>query len=226
MLARRGLKRKPSKELEELRAAITLDEPVHREDRLAIRGGGAELIPRACPARVGREGLQVGEELDGHLRSAEGANDLVPRLPVRAKPEQVQRLDLDPVGVALEDPLGRTASPAFSQLALADMRQLVGEEPRAPQQMHLCQMIAPQEKARPRGDARSEPPFVPRLLALLARDLDEPIHECRLVDVDVRLDARREWKTKLVAHYPGDRVDKLGVARTLAEDERVHPALT
>src|SRR2546429_5968818 len=35
---------------------------------------------------------------------------------------QVQRLDLDPVGVALEDPLGRTASPAFSQPALADMR--------------------------------------------------------------------------------------------------------
>src|SRR2546429_5954087 len=134
---------------------------------------------------------------------------------------QVQRLDLDPVGVALEDPLGRTASPAFSQPALADMRQLVGEEPRAPQQMHLCQMIAPQEKARPRGDARSEPPFVPRLLALLARDLDEPIHECRLVDVDVRLDARREGKTKLVAHNPADRVDELAVARTLAERRRL-----
>src|SRR2546426_3061804 len=87
--------------------------------------------------------------------------------------------------------------------------------------MHLCQMIAPQEKANPRGDACGEPPLVPGLLAFLAGDLDEPVDECRLVDVDVRLGACGEWKTKLVAHYPGDRVDQLGLARTLAERRRL-----
>ena len=123
--------------------------------------------------------------------------------------------------MALEDPHGSTASPAFCQLVLADVRQLVGEEPRARQQMHTCQMIAPQENAGPRGGAGSEATLVPGLLALLAGDLDEPVDECRLVDVDVRLGAHREGKIKLVAHRPGDRVDQVGVTRALAERRRL-----
>src|SRR5207249_896523 len=86
------------------------------------------------------------------------SNDLVPRLSVLAKPEQLQHLELDPVGVALEDPHGSTGFPAVSQLALADVRQLVGEEPRARQQMHTCQMIAPQENAGPRHQGQQDEP--------------------------------------------------------------------
>src|SRR3989441_12961076 len=82
--------------------------------------------------------------------------------------------------------------------------------------MHACQMIAPQEKANPRGDARGEATLVPGLLALLAGVLDEPVDECRLVDVDVRLGPQREGKIKLVAHRPGARVDQVGVPRALA----------
>src|SRR2546425_8957984 len=63
---------------------------------------------RPDPARAGREDLQVGEELDGHLGRDDGSNDFVPRLSVLAKPEQLQHLELDPVGVTLEDPHGST----------------------------------------------------------------------------------------------------------------------
>src|SRR5947208_9527350 len=89
------------------------------------------------------------------------------------------------------------------------------------QEMHACEAIAPQEQANPRGDAPGEAPLIPGVLARLVGDLDEPVDECRLVDVDVRLGAHREGKIKLVAHHPGDRVDQVGVTRALAERRRL-----
>src|SRR5712691_7728961 len=48
-----------------------------------------------------------------------------------------------------------------------------------------------------------------------------PSTSVAFVDVDVRLDARRKGKTKLVAHDPGNRVDQLSLARTRAERRRL-----
>jgi len=66
------------------------------------------------------------------------------------------------------------------------VRQLVGEEAGASQQMHVCQAIAAQEDADPRGDAGRDPPLVPGFLARFTGDADEPVDERRLVDVDIR----------------------------------------
>src|SRR3989442_2793026 len=86
-----------------------------------------------------------------------------------------------------------------------------------PARQELSTEVTPQRGCSARGDA----PLVPGLLALLAGNLDEPVDECRLVDVDVRLGAHREGKTKLVAHRPGDRVDQFGITRLLAERGRL-----
>src|SRR5205807_4116331 len=57
---------------------------------------------------------------------------------------------------------------------------------------HARQVVTPQEEARARGDAGCVPPLVPRLVGRIAGDLDEAADQGRLVDVDVRLDRRRE----------------------------------
>src|SRR5206468_1487367 len=82
--------------------------------------------------RAAGERLEVREELDRGRRSEDGAYDRVPRFGVGLISEQVEHLELDPVGMALEDPLRGSASPACPELALTHVRQFVGEEPRAP----------------------------------------------------------------------------------------------
>src|SRR5207249_11591640 len=113
-------------------------------------------------------------------------------------------------------PLRGSAPSAFSEPALAHVRQLVGVERRPPGKVHPGQDVATQEEASARGDAERIA-TVPRIVGLVSRDLDEPVDERRLVDVDVGLNVRWERQIEPVAHQPGDRVDELAVTRARAE---------
>jgi hypothetical protein len=79
--------------------------------------------------------------------------------------------------MALEDPLRGSPTPAGSELALAHLRQFVGEEPRAPYEVGPDQVVATQEEASARGDTGRE--ALTAEIEVLSLKPDKPVCQLR-----------------------------------------------